>query len=103
MRSKVRLVPNKFHHSKSSGPTRNTARLYDPEFRTQLALEWKPATETAEERWNFLRDTIHSRALSTFCKKEQQNSDWFDESFLEMEPVINSKREAFVNELKGES
>ena len=92
------------HHSKGSGPSRiNTARLSDPELcikfadSVKKALESTPAIVTAEERWIFMRDTIHSTVLSTFGKKERQNSDGFDENLLEMEPVINPKREALVN------
>ena len=58
---------------------------------------------TAEERWIFMRDTIYSTVLSTFGKKERQNSDWFDENLLEMEPVINPKREALVNYKREQS
>ena len=48
-------------------------------------------------RWNFLRDAIHTTALSTFGKRERRNPDWFEESISEMEPVIKAKRDALIN------
>jgi len=103
--SKVRFLPRKIHHqSQQKRPQRiNTAKTGDPALTTQFAssietaLEEQPEAGTAEEKWNFLRDKIHSAALSTFGKKEQKNPDWFEESLPAMQPVINAKREALVN------
>ena len=104
VRSKVRLRPKKFHHSKRSGlPRINMATTVVPELCAQFAesvvtaFEGRPAAETTEERWCLLRDTIHSTALSIFGKKERQNPDWQDESLPVMEPSISTKRDALKN------
>ena len=104
MRSKVRLRPKKFHHSKRPGlPRIDMATTIVPELCPQFsesvvtALEGQPAAENTEERWGFLRDTIHSIALSIFGRKEQRNPDWYDESLPVMEPAISAKRDALKN------
>ena len=104
VRSKVRLRPKKFHHSKRSGLPRITmATTVVPELCAQFAesvvtaLEGRPAAETTEERWCLLRDTIHSTALSIFGKKERRNPDWYDESMPVMGPAISDKRDALKN------
>ena len=104
VRSKVSHRPKKFHHSKRSGlPRINMATTVVPELCAQFAesvvtaLEDQPAAETTEERWCLLRDTIHSRALSIFGKKERRNPDWYDESLPVMEPAISAKRDALKN------
>ena len=104
VRSKVRLRPKKFHHSKRSGlPRIHMTTTVVPELCAQFAesvvtaLEGRPPAETTEERWCLLRDTIHSTALSIFDKKERRNPDWYDESLPVMEPAISAKRDALKN------
>lgn len=78
--SKVRLLPRKIHHqSKQKRPPRiNIAKTSDPGLSAQFAgsvetaLEEQPEASTAEERWNFLRDKIHSAALSTFVRRSDK-------------------------------
>ena len=104
VRSKVRLRPKKFHHSKRSGlPRINMATTVVPELCAQFtesvvpALKGRSPAETTEERWCLLRDTIHSTALSIFGKKERRNPDWYDESLPVMEPAISAKRDVLKN------
>ena len=102
--SRVRLKPKKLHRSKRSGQPRiniaatAVSQLCDAFAKTvKTALENHPPLETAEEKWSLLRDTIHNTALTTFGKIDRKNPDWYDESLPEIQPIINAKREAFMN------
>ena len=61
----------------------------------EQALQDCPST-TAEERWNYIRDAIHTSAMDTYGKREKQNPDWFASGIAEMEPVIEAKRAALA-------
>ena len=51
--------------------------------------------DSATEKWDILRDTMHRTALATFGKKNLKD-DWFDAKSTEMRPVIEAKRKALI-------
>ena len=52
--------------------------------------------DSATEKWEILRDTMHGTALATFGKKNSKTHDWFDAKSTEMRPVIEAKRTALI-------
>jgi len=100
--SKVRLQPKRIHRSKQKGrPRINTARTSMPDLCERFADSIKEAlrdcpTNSAEERWNHIRDAIYNSAMDTFGKRERQNPDWFEAGITELEPVITAKRKALL-------
>jgi len=104
--TKVKVIPKKFHHSKRTGQPRiNISKTAYPEknqeFNEQLEeilnTAHKHAKRNAEDSWNFLRNVIYSTAVLTYGKKERKNTDWFEASISEMEPVIDAKRSALIS------
>lgn len=53
--------------------------------------------QSAEDKWNSLRNTIYSSAVLTYGKKERKNANWFEASIIKIEPIINAKRRALIN------
>ena len=101
--AKVKLKPRKIHHSKMKGQPRiNTCKTAYPD-RNQEFVERPEETLTneeeqnAENRWNFLRNTIYRAAILTYGKNERKNKDLFEANITEMDPVINAKRIALIN------
>ena len=106
MATKVKLKPKKFHNSKRKGQPRiNISKTAYPEknqeFNEQLEetldTAHRNAERNAEDSWNSLRNAIYSTAVLTYGKKERKNTDWFEASITEMEPVIDAKRSAFIS------
>ena len=104
IRSKVRLTTKKIHHSKTNGPPRiNTCCSRDPQ-RIQLledALKEKLSSDSLNEsdvdgKWGFLKNTMHTSALSAFGKRERRNADWYESHWEEMQPVTEAKRKALL-------
>ena len=104
--TKVKLKPKKFHHSKRKGQPRiNSSKTAYPEknqeFNEQLEetlnTAHRNAERNAEDSWNSLRNAIYSTAVLTYGKKERKNTDWFEASITEMEPVIDAKRSALIS------
>ena len=104
--TKVKLKPKKFHHSKRKGQPRiNISKTAYPEknqeFNEQLEetlnTAHRNAERNAEDSWNSLRNAIYSTAVLTYGKKERKNTDWFEASITEMEPVIDAKRSALIS------
>ena len=52
--------------------------------------------DSATEKWEILRDTMHRTALATFGKKPSKTHDWVDAKSTEMRPVIEAKRKALI-------
>ena len=52
--------------------------------------------DSATEKWEILRDTMHRTALATFVKKSSRTHDWFDAKSSGMTPVIEAKRTALI-------
>ena len=52
--------------------------------------------DSATEKWETLRDTMHRTALATFGRKTSKSQDWFEAKSIEMTSVIEAKRAAFV-------
>ena len=50
---------------------------------------------SATEKWQALRDSMHSTALATFGKRTSKTNDWFEAKWREMSPVIEAKRIAY--------
>ena len=101
--SKVRLQPKRTHRLKQKArPRINAARTSNPDLcecfvnTIEDALKDCP-TNSAEERWNFTRDTIYKCAMDTFGKKEKNNPDWFQAGIATLEPAITAKRVALLN------
>lgn len=46
----------------------------------------------ASERWQHLRDAVHSTAISIFGKKKKMSADWFEANAKVKMPVIEAKR-----------
>ena len=67
----IELAPKKFSFSKTKGkPRLNTANIKDPELLTQFANLFEKEyavtdSVTADERWQSLKDTMHSCAIAT--------------------------------------
>ena len=104
--TKVKLKPKKFHHSKRKGqPRLNTSKTAYPnknqEFNERLEDSLNTvhsiAEQSAEDSWNSLRNAIYSAAVLTYGKKERKNTDWFEASITEMQPVIDAKRSTLIS------
>ncbi len=101
--SKVRLYPKQIHNSKQKGrPRINTALTSVPEVCTRFASAIEEALKdclvnSAEERWNHIRDAIYNSAMTTFGKRVKKNPDWFEAGIIELEPAITAKRTALLN------
>ncbi|XP_014779253.1 craniofacial development protein 2-like [Octopus bimaculoides] len=83
IRSRVKILPPKVHHSKKMGrPRINTARTSDPTLQKCLDVSIKVAlgscpSSFAESRWNYIREALYTTSIDTFGMSERQNSDWF--------------------------
>lgn len=100
---KIRMQPKKFHHAKKSGnPRLDITKMTQTYLVNQFAETFKrefdalEPSESATERWNTLRNTIHSTALAVFGKKSSKSPDWFEAKAMEMTPVIDAKRTALA-------
>ena len=52
--------------------------------------------DSAPEKWESLRDTMHRTALATFGKKTSKCYDWFEAKSTERTPFIESKHAALA-------
>ena len=101
---KIKLHPKRFHRKKQLGKPRiDTTKMTQPELVLQFSsslekhLAELPSAESATVKWENLRDTIHSTALSTFGRKTSKLCDWFDAKAYIMTPVIEAKRTALAH------
>ena len=51
---------------------------------------------SASEQWKHIKATLYKSALEIFGKKEQNNPDWFENNFEELNPFIEAKRKALI-------
>ena len=100
--SKVRLRPRQFYRSKQKGRSRvDTSRVMKQELREQFskvideALEKCP-TDSAQARWDFIRDAKNKAAIDTFGKRENKNEDWFEAGIDSLDPAIAAKGTALL-------
>ena len=52
--------------------------------------------DSATEKWNILRETMHRTALATFGKMISKTHVWFNTKSTEMRPVIEAKRTVLI-------
>ncbi len=50
-----------------------------------------------DSTWTAMRDAIYHSALSTFGKRKRQNADWFNAYWKDMQPAVESKRQAMLS------
>ena len=96
---KVKLAPKKMFFSKTKGkPRLNTASMQDPVLVSQFTdlFEEKYSvieSDSAEKRWQTLKDAMHSCALATFGRKKTKSTDWFEAKSAVLNPIIEKKRQ----------
>ena len=100
--SKVKLQPKKIHRAKPAGrPRINVAKTANSDCKEDFlsslehALQ-EPTGEDATSRWNSIKDTIYNTAMLAFGKKARPSQDWFNMYIADMEPVIETKRQALL-------
>ena len=81
--------------SKTAYPEKN--QEFNEQLEETLNTAHRNAERNAEDSWNPLRNAIYSTAVLTYGKKERKNTDWFEASITEMEPVIDGKRSALIS------
>ena len=58
---------------------------------------FKPFLEdAASSTWNALRDSIYKNALEAFGRRSRKSCDWFENSAPVLLPLVESKRQAFL-------
>ena len=100
---KMRIQPKRFHRTKIQGnPRIDVSKMSRPDLVEQFAEAFEQELgalqpgDSATERWEALRDTMHRTALATFGKKTSKSHDWFEAKSTEMTPVIEAKRTALA-------
>ena len=100
---KIRLQPRKFHRAKKPGTPRiNVSKMTHPDLVEQFAVAFEKEYDasqpgnTAIEKWEALRDTIHHTVQATFGKKTSESHDWFEAQSSVMSPIIEAKRNALA-------
>ena len=100
---KIRMQPKKVHrHKKQGNPRIETSKIHQPDLVEQFTVDLErelaasQPRDSATEEWETLRDTMHRTALATFGRKTSKSQDWFEAKSIEMTPVIEAKRAAFV-------
>ena len=100
---RIRLQPKRFHRTKKQGnPRIDVSHMSQPNLMSQFAEAFErefgapQPNDSATEKWEILRDTMHRTALATFGKKPSKTHDWFDAKSTEMRPVIEAKRKALI-------
>ena len=96
---KIRMQPKKFHRTKTKGiPSIDVSKMSQPDLMEQFAQIFKKEFgalqpgDSATEKWEALRDTMHGTALATFGKRSSKSHDWFEARSTVMTPVIEAKR-----------
>ena len=66
-------------------------------FTNSIEAAWNDChTANAEERWNYICVAIYNSAMDTFCMRERQNLDCFEEGIAALDPSITVKRTVLV-------
>ena len=99
----IRLTPKKIHSARPPGKVRinvNNTKHPDKVEEFTKALEnvfsTKQPKGNAQERWIYLRDTLHNTALKVFGRKKRLSQDWFETHSGELSPVMEKKRAALL-------
>ena len=80
----------------------DVSKMLQPDLLEQFAkafereLDISHSGDSATEKWDTLRDTMHRTALTIFGKKTSDIHDWFEAKLTEMTPVIEAKRAALA-------
>ena len=99
---RIKIQPKRFHRTKKQGSPRiNVSKMAQPDLVEQFSEAFekvlgpsKPGN-SATEKWQALRDSMHSTALATFGKRTTKTNDWFEAKWREISPVIEAKRIAY--------
>ena len=89
-------------HKETGEPRIDVSHMSQPNLMSQFAEAFErefgapQPNDSATEKWEILRDTMHRTALATFGKKPSKTHDWFDAKSTEMRPVIEAKRKALI-------
>ncbi|KAG6932534.1 craniofacial development protein 2, partial [Chelydra serpentina] len=97
--SKMKLQPKKIHRSRPEGKPRiDVSKTAHPDkaekFTHELSevLNCIPPSGCAKERWDHIRDAVHSTAMKVFGKKRKMNNDWFEANSATLTPAIEERR-----------
>ena len=100
---RIRLQPKRFHRAKKQGnPRIDVSQMSQSNLMLQFAEAFErefgapQPNDSATEKWEILRDTMHRIAQATFGEKPSKTHDWFDAKSTEMRPVIEAKRKALI-------
>ena len=106
--SKVRFTAQKLHHSKSKcRPRINTCNTTNSEGTQEFisCLETSLADcaqdESIESKWHKIRDAVYNCASSVYGKKEHKNAEWFEACWNDVEPAVETKRQALLTYKKS--
>ena len=100
---KIKMQPKRFHRTKKQGnPRIDVSKMPEPGLVEQFAealeqeLSAAQSGNSATDKWEALRDTMHRTALATFGKKTSKSHDWYEAKSTEMTPAIEAKRIALA-------
>ena len=100
---KMRLQPKKIHRSRPEGKPRiDVSKTAYPdkaeEFTRALSelLDVEPPGSSAKDRWDYIRETVHSTAMRVFGRKQTKNNDWFEANSAILTPAIEERRSAHL-------
>ena len=100
---KIRLQPKRIHCTRKQGNRRiDVRKMSQPNLMSQFAEAFErefgatQPKDSATEKWEIIRDTMHRTALATFGRNTSKTHDWFDAKSTEMRPVIEAKRTALI-------
>ncbi|XP_061910695.1 craniofacial development protein 2-like [Entelurus aequoreus] len=101
--SKMRLLSKKIHRSRPQGKYRiDVSKTAHPdkvaEFTQSLSevLDSDPPGGSATERWDRIRESVHSTAMMVFGKKQTNNNDRFEANSSILTPAVEERRRAHL-------
>ena len=107
VRAKLRV---KFRKPPQGGTSRSKVpdvkKLQFPETRQELSHRLLESLQTTdmgsdiESVWKKLRDNIVDTSMETLGRSKRPKNDWFEENLAIMQPLIETKREAFLRHKK---
>jgi hypothetical protein len=60
-------------------------------------MDKQPKNGNGEDRWEQLRNTIHTTAVNVFGKTQRSNNDWFEVNFGTLTPAIKKRQKALLD------
>ena len=97
------MQPKKLHHTKTKGiHSIDVSKTSQPDLTEQFAQTFEKEFETlqpgdsATEKWEALRDSMHCTVLVTFGKRSSKSNEWFEAKSTVMAPVVEAKRAALA-------